>query len=374
MFLFTAALFVACTSSSFAEEEPAITFKPIGRSTFSWTNGSSRDDLTSFDDVSFDAIDLGGTVGFRNRMKIKLHTAFNDEDFRFKDAYLEIPVGTVKYRIGNSKVPNFFNWHVSGSSKNFLERPTLRRAFGGARKFGIRASSVGDSWGWVAGVYKGDMNDKVGSSDWTVAARGYLGLSSGDSNWFFGASVRYRGNEPESLSYGDRPYTPAVGKLSKYRGGTSDTMAAGEVAFQQGPLYGVVEGAFLRAKSAVEAGRSDTLFGGYAEIGYNLTGEDAKFDFKRGALGKTKVDAPVTSGGLGLWQAAARYDVLDLRAGDNTLGTLNGGLQTSWVLALNWQPSRHVRLLANYSSAKVSHTFGSGARINALGMRLLLLL
>ncbi len=358
----------------FAEGSSDIKVKPIGRATFNWSTGSNQNDQIEFNELEFDVIDVGAKVSFGKRFSVKVHATVNEDDLKFKDVYVEVPVDNVRYTLGHSKVPTFFNWHISGTSKNFLERPSLRRAFGGVRQFGLRAASNGDDWGWAAGVFKGDINEKIGSSDWTVAARGYLGLKAGDTNWFLGASARYRGNSPEALSYGDKPYTFSLGKQFKYQGRSSDAMAAGELAFQHGPLYGVAEAAVLTAKSGVEPSRSDTLFGGYVELGYNLTGEETKFDFKRGAFGKPKIARPLTSGGMGLWQVSARYDVVDLSAGSSANNTLNGGVQKSLVFGLNWQANKHMRLLTNYSRASISQIAGGRDRIDAFGMRLIFML
>ncbi len=357
-----------------AADTSDISVKPIGRATFNWSSGSNKSDEIKFNELDFDVVDVGAKVNFGKRFSVKVHAAVNEDDIKFKDVYLEVPIGKVRYTLGNSKVPNFFNWHISGTSKNFMERPSLRRAFGGARKFGLRAASNGDNWGWTAGVFKGDINETIGASDWTVAARGYLGLSSGDTNWFFGASARYRGREPSAISYSDKPYTFAIGKQFKYLGGTSDTMVAGEIAFQRGAFYGVTELAFLRAQSAISPNQKDALSGAYIELGYNITGEETKFDFKRGAFGKAPVSNPVSAGGIGLWQVSTRYDIIDLSAGSLTMDTLNGGLQKSLVFGLNWQPTEHVRLLTNYSRASISHLIGGSDQIDAFGMRLIFML
>ncbi|MEX0300511.1 MAG: porin [Kordiimonas sp.] len=361
-------VFVAPVSAS------DIKVKPIGRVTFNWSSGSNQDNQVEFNELDFDVIDVGAKVNFGKRFNVKVHAAVNEDDVRFKDVYLEVPVGNVRYTLGHSKVPTFFNWHRSGASKNFIERPSFRRAFGAARKFGLRASSNGDDWGWVAGVFKGDINETIGSSDWAVAARAFKGLSFGETNWFLGGSARYRGNNPEAFSYGDKPYSFALGKQFKYLGHTSDTMLAGEICFQHGALYGIAEGALLWAKSAVESGKTDTLFGGYIEVGYNLTGEETRFDFKRGSLGSTEVASPVTTGGVGLWQLSARYDVIDLSEGSVAQGNLNGGLQKTLAVGVNWQATKNVRLLTNYSRASISQVAGGNDRIDAFGMRLIFML
>jgi len=365
---------LAAMPSMSVDADDKINFDPIGRATFNWSYGSNKSDQLTFNTLEFGGVDAGGKISFGKAFSVKAHASINEDDLKFKDLYLEVPVGNIRYVIGNSKVPNLFTWQFSGTAQNFIERPTLRRAFGVARMFGLRATSNGDDWGWAAGIFKGDVNETALSSDWVAAVRAYWGVSFGELNGFLGGSVRYRGNAPEHYNYAERPYTFAVAKLVNYRGGNSDTMAASEAAFQYGALYGVAEGAFLWTNSSVETGHSDTLFGGYIELGYNLTGEITKFDFKRGSFGKTKVASPVTSGGPGLWQVSMRYDHLNLTAKDASQSSLKGGQQGTFIVGLNWQANKHMRLLANYSRSSISHMGVLTDRIDAVSIRLIFFL
>jgi phosphate-selective porin OprO and OprP len=85
-----------------------------------------------------------------------------------------------------------------------------------------------------------------------------------------------------------------------------------------------------------------TFFGGYAEVGYFLTGGD-KRGYKSGTFDRVKPANPVEEGGIGAIQVNLRYDYLDLiDAG------IVGGKQNGYGVSLIWTPTDYTRLMVNY--------------------------
>jgi phosphate-selective porin OprO/OprP len=113
-----------------------------------------------------------------------------------------------------------------------------------------------------------------------------------------------------------------------------------ESALIRGPLHATGELHWLRANT-LTAGTSPTFFGGYAEVGYYLTGETR--GYKGGRWDRTKVVKPFGSGGLGALQVNLRYDHLDL-----TDDGIVGGTQRGFAAGLIWIPQDNVRFLLNY--------------------------
>jgi phosphate-selective porin OprO/OprP len=114
-----------------------------------------------------------------------------------------------------------------------------------------------------------------------------------------------------------------------------------EAALIRGPLHAAGELHWLEAK-AVDRLRDPRFFGGYAELGYFLTGETR--GYKAGLFDRTKVLRPVGGGGLGALQVNFRYDHLSL----NDAGIL-GGRQQGYQASLIWIPQDYVRFLLNYA-------------------------
>ena len=76
-------------------------------------------------------------------------------------------------------------------------------------------------------------------------------------------------------------------------------------------------------------------------------------------------------GGIGAWELAGRYSVLDLNddAGffgfATPTGGVRGGRQSIWTAGINWYPNNAIRFLLNYEHTDVSRLNGSGVDIGA---------
>jgi phosphate-selective porin OprO/OprP len=123
-------------------------------------------------------------------------------------------------------------------------------------------------------------------------------------------------------------------------GVTTETSYGLEAAAIHGPFHAAGEVHWLDADT-IDDGASPTFFGGYAEVGYYLTGETR--GYKGGKFDRTKVRNPVGKGGFGAFQVNLRYDYLDL----NDDGII-GGKQQGYEAALIWIPQDYVRFMLNY--------------------------
>lgn len=89
------------------------------------------------------------------------------------------------------------------------------------------------------------------------------------------------------------------------------------------------------------------FWGGYAHIGYFLTGEVRPYNHAAGVFGRVVPNEPYTSStGIGAWELAGRWSTIDLND-----GTINGGRLNDVTLGLNWYLNRHAKLQFNYIHA-----------------------
>lgn len=79
------------------------------------------------------------------------------------------------------------------------------------------------------------------------------------------------------------------------------------------------------------------------DAGWFFTGESMKY--KKGQFSGIKPKSSVMKGGIGAWQAVARYETIDLND-----STINGGEADVLSLGLNWYLTRNVRMMANYNT------------------------
>ncbi|HEY9131206.1 MAG TPA: porin [Dyella sp.] len=87
--------------------------------------------------------------------------------------------------------------------------------------------------------------------------------------------------------------------------------------------------------------------------GWMITGEKPGFSSRSGSWGSVKVNDPVTSGGWGAWELAARVDHYDFT------GAPRGGLGQSYTLGLNWYLNDWSRLMFNYIRWHTDNKVGS---------------
>jgi phosphate-selective porin OprO/OprP len=306
---------------------------------------------------------LSGDFGYR------LEVDFADNELEVIDAWLSYKASR---RLGLTlgQHNNFQSLEELTSSRylSFMERAAFTDAFGFERRVGLSGTyttgavlaqaglftdnidDLSGTSGAVAGL--GDENDSHGADARLVYAPklggGQLHLG-GSAHWHnagdvarFGPATRYR----------QRPFVHAtdVRFLSTEGLRVGEELSYGlEAAWLRGPLHAIGELHWLRADT-LSAGVSPTFFGGYAEVGYYLTGETR--GYKGGRWDRTKVLKPLGGGGWGALQLNLRYDHLDL----NDDGVV-GGRQHALGASLIWIPQDNVRFLLNYGYLSYEEAF-----------------
>lgn len=233
---------------------------------------------------------------------------------------------------------------------SFMERAAFTDAFGFERRVGISAGYQKGPLLAQAGIFtdaiddlSDDENDSVG-----VDARLVFAPEVGGTQLHFGGSAHFRDNNDlaargDTTRYRQRPFlhstdtrflaTPALPV-------EQETSYGLEAAAIRGPFHAAAELHWLDPDIANPA-FDPTFFGGYAEVGWFLTGETR--GYKNGAFDRTRVRHSVEEGGWGALQLNLRYDHLDL-----TDGGVVGGSQNAILASLIWIPTDYVRFLLNY--------------------------
>ena len=292
---------------------------------------------------------LGGGFGY------KLETELSDNSIDLVDTFITYEHGKWLVTLGNHNQFQSLDELIGDTTGAVMERAAFTDAFGFERRIGLSAqykagmllAQLGlfsDSADSLTNDEDGDENNSYG-----VDGRVVLAPKLGKTQLHFGASGHWRdlnriGDEP--LRYRQRPYLHTVN--SRYLA-TPSLSATGEahygleVAGTHGPLHWAGETHWLRVK---RPGLADpTFFGGYAEVGYFLTGETRSY--KNGIFGSTRPKHEVGDGGLGSLQLTARYDYLDM----NDRGIV-GGTQNAWILGLIWTPIEYLRFNVNYANLR----------------------
>lgn len=268
----------------------------------------------------------------------------------------------------------------SSGATSFLERAQMNEAFGHNRRIGVAAGYAKGALRANVGLFNDSISNTFDNDDWLLGARVTYSPEALGGMLHLGANYQHREFQSNALNfqYRTRPFVQ-----------TTDVrfVDAGPVAAEGDDVYGLeLAGIFKSLHVAAEAqwvttdavrpgealsgmdsvagatrfADDATLFSGYAEIGYWLTGETR--GYKNGAWERTKVLNGFDKGGWGAIGINARYDYIDLsdRLAAGTAGTafsppnlLNGGTQAGYLLSLVWQPIDYVRFMAQYTRAEI---------------------
>ena len=239
---------------------------------------------------------------------------------------------------------------TSSRFSSFMERAAFTDAFNFERRVGLSLEYEKGPFLANIGVFSdniGDLEDDQNNSR-SIDGRAVYAPKLGDTQLHFGGSAHFRdnGDLPDleiDTRYRQRPFlhttdtrflaTPTLAVQQEQHYGL-------EAALVRGPFHAAGEVHWLKA-DIIDAAADPTFFGGYAEVGYYLTGE--RRGYKGGQFDRTKVLNPVSKGGAGAFQLNLRYDYLDLvDAG------IVGGKQSGYEASLIWIPQDHVRFLLNY--------------------------
>ena len=328
-------------------------FKPFGRLQYDVGHVSSPDGIA----------DPG--LGFSNELRrarlgiegdipggfgYKFELDFADNNVEITDAILTYEASdAIDLTVGQHN--NFQSLEELNSSRftSFIERAAFTDAFNFERRVGLSATySSGDVIA-QAGIFTDNISDldEDGNDSAGVDGRIVYAPRLGETQLHLGASANWRDN-------GD---LPELGETTRYRQRPlihstdvrfiatpslpveSETHYGFEAAAIHGPFHAAGEVHWLDADT-LTPGLSPTFFGGYAEVGYFLTGESR--GYRGGKFDRTRVRNPVEAGGAGAFQVNLRYDHLDLNS-DGIVGGTQNGLMASLI----WIPTDYVRFLLN---------------------------
>jgi phosphate-selective porin OprO/OprP len=366
-----------------------VTFKPFGRLQYDVgfverPAGATDRGLGFGSEIRRARLGAEGSIPGGFGYKIELDFANNEVEIT--DAFLSYKASkTLGVTLGQHN--NFQSLEELTSSRflSFMERAAFTDAFNFERRIGLSATWSRGDFIAQGGVFTdniedlADAQDAVGLGDENnaVSADGRIVYAPklGKSQLHLGASAHWRDNGDTAAGgpptrHRQRPFVHTSNSRFLATRGLrvgSETNYGIEAAVIRGPFHAVAEAHWLNADT-LTAGLSPTFFGGYAEVGFFLTGESR--GYKGGRWDRTKARRPVGGGGAGAFQINLRYDHLDL-----TDGGIVGGRQRGYEASLVWIAQDHVRFLLNYGHLRFEDSAIAAAGgdrdygINVLGAR-----
>ena len=303
----------------------------------------------------------------------------------------------IKVQIGNFYPMSSLETVTSSKFTSFMERPSFTDAFNYNRRLGVSIAlldSKTDRYTLTGGIFSQEINNSsFARTGWEAGARGTFSPKMGTTQLHFGISGHHRVNQRDlqGQQYRARPLLQTTDQRFVDAGTVAsdgDDSVGLEFAAVHKSLHFAAEAQKLWVRgyaptdvitspnNATTGTRylGDPSFeGGYAELGYYLTGESR--GYKGGKFDRTKVLHPFDQGGWGALQVNARVDYINLNdrvANAPSTATaaqsvaapyyVNGGKQIGYMLGLVWSPMDYVRFTAQYAHLNV--TGGPRATVN----------
>ena len=327
-------------------EKSGWTFKPRGRLMFdAGTLGAPES--TGADDGFGNEVRrarLGASGDIPGGFGYKFELDFAGNEVEAADAILTYEDGPLEVTIGHHNNFQSLEELTSSLHTSFIERAAFTDAFGFERRLGLSATYSAGIVLAQAGVFTDNFDD-TGTDNRGFDGRLVVMPTMGDTQLHFGGSVHYNdlGEDDATVRYRQRPlvhFTSTRFVNTGDLGADSEFGAGVEAAMISGRFHAVAEGFWQNVDMPMMD--NPTFFGGYAEVGYFLTGGDTR-GYKGGKFDRTKPANPVGEGGMGSLQLNLRYDHLDL----NDAGIV-GGIQNGYQASLNWKPTDYTMFSVNY--------------------------
>ncbi len=321
------------------------------------------------DTTEFRAARLGIEGIIMKDIKYRFEVDFAGGNSNVKDAYMEWSLKPISIAVGQYKVPVSLEEQTSSRYITFIERSGITDAFGFGRNIGIAANFIQKDFTIKAGIFQGNFAENSNKEGRTYAVRSTYAARLKNALIHIGTSAFHRDNDQGILTkrYRQRPHhhlSPSryvdTGNLNS----KSDTFFGAEFGAVFGPLSAQAEWGWMKSNAATSTGIDANFSGGYVDVSYIITGESRSY--KGGVFDRIKVANPVSSGGSGAFQIAARYDVIDLT---DKVANVLGGKQTSYIVGMNWHLNNYTRVMANYSNSNIEGGINNGQAINTFGLR-----
>jgi phosphate-selective porin OprO/OprP len=403
-----------------ADKDAGFTFKPKGFMQWDagfvgYPEGDDRRGTVggiNFANLGFNSrarrLVLGAEGGLPGGFGYKFELNFAQGQVGYEDIILtyDMKKAPLQIAVGNFYPYSSLETMTSSRLGSMLERASFTDAFNYNRRLGIGitlSDKTADSYLVQAGIFSTPIDDisVSGSSlsnsftrtGYQASLRAVYSPMLGTTRLHVGANFQHRSNnqEGQQAQYRTRPLTQITDQRFVDTGNIAskgDDTVGLELAAIHKSLHFAAEAqkvwvrhAYTPAEVAVLNSDPDdndatsgtgyngdpSFVGGYAEVGFYLTGETR--GYKGGKWDRTKVLKPFADGGWGAIQLNGRVDYVDLT--DDVDGSssslaapfyVNGGKQLGYQVSLIWNPMDYVRFMAQYGHINVT-----GGPRNALG-------
>jgi phosphate-selective porin OprO/OprP len=305
---------------------------------------------------------LGAEGDLPGALRYRVDVELSGDPF-VADAWLRRSFGAATVTLGHQRTLNGLEQISSSVSSMFLERAAFNEAadnprrLGGALAVRLRPDLRLDIGGFgpASSAPRGD-SARIGAARLVAFPR------AGATQLHIGINAQRRTyrEDARAARFRARPYTQIVEQRFV---ATPRIPAEGDLSLglEAAAIAGSVWVSAEAQRVSVRGDQGFALWGGYAEAGVFLTGEQRAY--AEGMWGRTAPERTLGSGGAGSLAATVRIDHLDLSS-----PLIDGGRQTGVLASLVWQPVPVARFIVQAARAEVVGGSTPGA-FTTLGLR-----
>ena len=289
------------------------------------------------------------------------------------------------FRIGAFAPPSGLEDATGSNNIVFMERasaPSIARGLAGSGgREGVNIYAQGQRY-FISLAYTGGRTSDAAAFDeqqGLVGRAAFLAADTEQLKWVVDANVTHvfkiadvapGPNPPNtfSLSNGPELATDAIRTVST---GAVDARKATAFGFESAATLDrfYAQGGWFHYSIARLAAPDPDFSGWYGLATFSLTGETRRYDASVAAFRNLQPAHPLgTPGGIGAWEAKARYSRINLDYQPGTAaasGGIKGGVQDVWSMGLNWYPTSGLRFMLEYDNIHVGHAGVPGGDISA---------
>lgn len=242
-------------------------------------------------------------------------------------------------RVGQYKQPNSLEELTSTRNNDFISKALTTNAFGVARRLGAELAGTGALWTLTGSAFARELSTGLAVGNGAGVRGTYTPMADEINTVHLGLSGIVMDTQGDRTRLRVRPDADLANLRLVDSGDLVDATSlhtlGAEAAWLHGPLK--LTGEYMRQTIQRDATANFNSDSWYASGIYNLTGEN--FTYKQGIYSTPLPNQP----SRGMWQAALRYDTINL---DD--GMVNGGKEDNLTVGVNWYWRQNVKLMANY--------------------------
>jgi len=352
----------------FRNSDRSFTFNPRGRvlMDFSSTHGSDFD-ARNITGTNLRQARLGaqGNIG---ALGYKIDAELSNNTVSLSDAYLRwnTQLGSIptEFYVGNKLKDRAIDSSTTLTRTPFMERNAVASVgmpASGYFGLGVQMKMIGQNWHTTFGISGDDVGNTGDNSDsLTYAFRGHVNPVKRPSGflhvggWYvhedYGVDTNRINRTPRVASrFNDNVRVSA----SAINDVTGEKVWGAELGGTWRNFWAFAETSETTLRSTSVGEVDQKAHSAYA--GWLITGEKPGFSARSGVWGTTRVARPVTDGGIGAWELAARWDKYDFT------DAARGGEGDSWTLGLNWYLNNWSRVMFNYVRWNTDNQVGAYA-------------